>query len=333
MEKYVRKSWWGDPDSASYTAWGYPNPLTDASLQALRDTIYSKAYGRLMSEVSAKSAQLGADLAERKQAMNSIAMHAGQLLKAARALKGGRVLDFFGALGIKKHTWRGFSSNMAGLWLEYSYGWKPLVEDIHSAVNVLQKPFMSKVVRGKAKGTHHVYYTYHTQYETYEDTHDWVIMLQLQFNLSVSNWVAWRANELGLTNPAAIAWEVVPFSFVVDWFLPVGKYLQSLTDFVGLNREDPFTTWYSILDRDAARTWYYVPGWEYDRKDRRVNVKRELILPSPPSLRARFTGFYSARGANAIALLTSTLRDLPNVPTKRRFKMSRDMYNWDRNLY
>jgi hypothetical protein len=34
--------------------------------------------------------------------------------------------------------------------------------------------------------------------------------------------------SFGLLNPAAVAWELLPFSFVVDWFLPVGRYLEGL---------------------------------------------------------------------------------------------------------
>jgi hypothetical protein len=33
--------------------------------------------------------------------------------------------------------------------------------------------------------------------------------------------------SLGLVNPLEIAWEVVPYSFVVDWFLPVGSYIAA----------------------------------------------------------------------------------------------------------
>lgn len=38
---------------------------------------------------------------------------------------------------------------------------------------------------------------------------------------------------LGLTNPASVAWELVPFSFVVDWFAPVGDWLNALDATLG----------------------------------------------------------------------------------------------------
>lgn len=32
---------------------------------------------------------------------------------------------------------------------------------------------------------------------------------------------------LGLQDPELVAWELVPFSFVCDWFIPIGNYLQA----------------------------------------------------------------------------------------------------------
>lgn len=41
-------------------------------------------------------------------------------------------------------------------------------------------------------------------------------------------------SELGLINPAEIAWEIMPWSFVVDWFLPVQSWIESLSSQIGL---------------------------------------------------------------------------------------------------
>lgn len=41
-------------------------------------------------------------------------------------------------------------------------------------------------------------------------------------------------NQLGLLNPFGLAWDLVPYSFVVDWFLPVGPVLYAMSAPAGL---------------------------------------------------------------------------------------------------
>jgi hypothetical protein len=36
------------------------------------------------------------------------------------------------------------------------------------------------------------------------------------------------ARQLGMLDPASVVWEIVPYSFVVDWFVPFGTYLSNL---------------------------------------------------------------------------------------------------------
>jgi len=356
LAKRLRVSSSGYPDTVSYGNWA-TTTLDEPAILPLKDLIYLKAYRRLQAQVSEAQAQLGATFGERKQAYTAVIRHVRTLTKAAAALKRGNIDEFRRTLKVKLRmsklksselkaieakklatrlpTVREVASTMAGVWLEYSYGWKPLVGDIYSAIDVLQKPIPYIVARGKAQGKFATATATTWSTGRTDTSYAWHLRLLLQMKVSVSNWYAWKANELGLTNPLSIAWELVPFSFVVDWFLPIGNYLQSLTDFVGLDLEDSFRTWYGIHDRVDSLQYYPDYYWVYNymRHDRRVDVVRLLSLPSVPKLQSRFTGFYSARGANAIALLTSTLKDLPNVPAPRRFKMSRSMYNWERNLY
>lgn len=37
----------------------------------------------------------------------------------------------------------------------------------------------------------------------------------------------WIYPRLGLKDPLSIAWELVPYSFVADWFIPIGAWLQA----------------------------------------------------------------------------------------------------------
>jgi hypothetical protein len=56
--------------------------------------------------------------------------------------------------------------------------------------------------------------------------------------------------RLGLTNPPQLAWELIPFSFVFDWLLPIGDWLSSLDATVGLRFSDGSKS----VKRDLTRT-------------------------------------------------------------------------------
>lgn len=49
-------------------------------------------------------------------------------------------------------------------------------------------------------------------------------------------------NSIGMANPAEVLWELVPLSFVWDWFMPVGSFLQSLSATAGLDFLGGYTT-------------------------------------------------------------------------------------------
>lgn len=81
--------------------------------------------------------------------------------------------------------------------------------------------------------------------------------------------------QLGLANPLAAAWELTPFSFLIDWFLPIGDTLQGLTANVGVSNTSACTIterrlethvnngpWIStgqLIVRSGFDNWYALP--------------------------------------------------------------------------
>jgi hypothetical protein len=43
--------------------------------------------------------------------------------------------------------------------------------------------------------------------------------------------------SIGLINPSTVVWELIPFSFVVDWFLPIGNFLHGLSALTGTSTQ------------------------------------------------------------------------------------------------
>lgn len=61
----------------------------------------------------------------------------------------------------------------------------------------------------------------------------------------ITNPFAHTVDSIGVLNPALVLWEKVPFSFVVDWVLPIGSWLQQLPPLLGLDISNVYTTTFS----------------------------------------------------------------------------------------
>jgi hypothetical protein len=140
-------------------------------------------------------------------------------------LKRGNFADAFRALGVPRRRQRRLrATDISGRWLEMQYGWRPLVDQAYEAGKALRAASKERVLRFSATqqrtklvdlGTPGVYETW------CKATVSVKIIAELYEDIPVER-------ALGLTNPAAVLWEIVPYSFVVDWFLPVGSYLSAL---------------------------------------------------------------------------------------------------------
>jgi hypothetical protein len=133
------------------------------------------------------------------------------------------------------------------MWLAYQYGWAPLLGDVYNAVERLS--------------TNDGKYTDRYRYgATGRSRDEWkvsvgqgseglVVLASLDFVLNLENRVqaltrldgyvsstGWKtASEWGLTNPLSVAWELTPFSFVLDWFVPIGSYLSQFDASLGMD--------------------------------------------------------------------------------------------------
>jgi len=60
------------------------------------------------------------------------------------------------------------------------------------------------------------------------------IIISYVVKYTIPNSTARYLSSVGLVNPSEIAWELLPWSFVVDWMLPVSDWMQTLSNDIGL---------------------------------------------------------------------------------------------------
>lgn len=200
-----------------------------------------KANSKMLSKLKDQSINVAVALAEGKQSVNTIVNTAKKLAAAGVAARQGNWRLAAQALGegesLTNRKRLGKHRSLAGNWLELQYGWMPLLSDIYGAAEQLAK-YSYVPIRVKQTAVSKADRTEKEEFERYLQhgytTIDTVqaVKLVVWFTHTGSNIELPAA--LGLTNPLSVAWELVPYSFVVDWFLPVGNYLNNLDSTLGL---------------------------------------------------------------------------------------------------
>lgn len=282
-----------------------PGPYLESSAvkSALR-RCEQKAYGKLIDKVKTLEQGWGETLATRKQAYSMMLHRISTLTTAARRLRRGDIPGFCRALGTTERRSRTRLKKAADTWLEYHFGWEPLLGDIYTACKISQADF--PVGRTRAKAEEEVVTSLRAG-NNYDANVGRVSVL-LQGDYTVENPDKYLLNQLGIINPVGLAWELVPFSFVVDWFVPIGQFFGSLTDFYGIKREREFTTRFVTVNS----TWgvYYRSDLWQDCAGIGIKEERTLGVNAPKPTFKLYRGFSPARGATAIALLVGMLKSL-----------------------
>lgn len=275
------------------------------------DRVLNKARAKFMDMITAR-AQIGATIAEYKSSFDMIGSRANQLFRSYRAFKRGRFRQGLAELRIpplqkhKNKTWNR-PREASSLWLEYWFGWSPLVNDIYTAVDTLQSPVPNITIKASS-GTRVVRRRNASSGGLHDKRECSVLCVhKVQGQVRVSNPNLFEANRLGLINPVAIAWELVPFSFLVDWFIPIGNFLEGWTDTAGLEFSNMFRT--RFLRGESDYTMTANTGTPYFRgkieSSTMMQVHRVLLTEPPPAsvVVSIPTRLSVTRAATSIALL------------------------------
>lgn len=228
--------WWaGDNQVGAIVTAGTVNEQLVVNTMGAPADLANRSLSKARSALKDQKVNLGQAWAERRQVSNQVLQTAKKLATAAVALRKGHWKDACSALGIKGV--KPVSKTLASQWLGYQYGWKPLLSDIHGAVLALEKRDRDQwmvTVKGSASSVQQQTSAYRANLPYANDgSGKSVFGVMTRIDACPSNSAVASAASLGLTNPVLLAWELVPFSFVVDWFVPIGDYLSQFDALAG----------------------------------------------------------------------------------------------------
>jgi len=187
------------------------------------------------SRLKRSHVNLGVAYGERKKTAQLLGETATRLARSARALKRGQIRKAMRELGIagKRREPRG--ATVPQKWLELQYGWKPLLSDVYGAAKALEnRPKGDWRVTAKATRSlkDQKVVTFAGQFMS-RSSASWSKSVFARIDALPQNEAIISLASLGALNPLSVAWELVPFSFVADWFIPIGGFIDSLDAMLG----------------------------------------------------------------------------------------------------
>jgi len=307
------------------------NPYDYRDISVIDNALHKAKY-RLFDRMRGEGTNIANIIAERKQTIQLIGDTIMRIVWVIKDLKRGDITSatrrlFGDSQQGNKIARKLRGKDIANQWIGLQYGWLPLVDDVYELVNLTHQRTSSAVYvfhesavswNYTAPGTNSSLQTKPNgvqYYRPYEKQRNWCrqkYMIRARPDMTYAAPAA-----LGLTNPLVPLWEVVPWSFVVDWFLPVGTYLEQLTADHGwyfldgcLSTHQNYS-WVQDHTSDGTTSWSGIPIWyaNYCRGDARVDKFDRVILTGFPSVNPpRFKNPLSgAHVKNALALLTQAV--------------------------
>lgn len=208
---------------------------------------------------------------------------------------------------------------LANGWLELQYGWKPLLNDVYGSAETLSK-FQNPEdhIHGQVRKTSKMQIPREFRCSSFVSGWNdllWTGVLNEESTAAIKfapDEFLTMLPALGLTNPLAIAWELVPYSFVVDWFIPIGDFLYQLDAGIGVKVEQAWLSTRQETDMKMVAvkngyndvftdlgTWGEGKVWRYTRS---TWDPSEIVFPP-----VKF-GLNVSRTLTSLALLRTAFR-------------------------
>lgn len=271
----------------------------------------SKSYSRVKN----MSVNLLQMIAERRQVIDMFVQGATRVAKTLLLLK---------AFKLKQAILTLFPHNpqqLANDWLVLQYGLKPLLSDIDGLAKELAvgETIVRDVVAKCKKKSELQLVSTRTENNTPLSYRDevWIqseVEVKFKYRLRAVS-TAREVTRLGLDNLNSVAWEVIPFSFIADWFIPIGEYLNTQDAFGNVEivhaTKTVFINETILFKRVFGGNFYsYItPDGQCSVVIKKVSCVRELISSPPPLTFPSFKNPVSTGHIlNAIALFTQLRR-------------------------
>lgn len=274
----------------------------------------NRALSNALNNVKDSAVNLSVMFAESLKTIELVADRSLKLYQGFRLMKRGQYREAGKVFGVKVSD-KGKSA--ANTHLELQYGWMPLVQDVANAYESTRQRYQREgfiigaksIILDKKKlyGRHPPVSGVTTWYS---GTLKQASKVSLWYR--VDSEALRQASRVGLTDVASVAWEVTPWSFVVDWFVPVGDWLTALTAGLGLSFLGGTSTRmveqvckgyaFTCSHKQGSHTWVGEFA-DIESASRYFEMDRKVYTSSPVPVPYYKSPFSTVHALNSVALL------------------------------
>lgn len=246
---------------------GYAPYGTQERFPSFTDFDWLAVLGKMIEQVRGHSWNAAVSAAELPESVVATVNTARSFYKAYKEVGKGNYSDAYRTLaratagtGVKRKRAPNDTKDVAEAWISLQWGWKPLLNDIFSAWDAYGRLQESPRVF-KARARHKVS----------DDAFDISSSKKPPMLAKAYKGVEYRTvyseisvlSSLGLLDPELVVWEKIPFSCVVDWFTPIGDWLEARAFFGRFNHTTNYSTKESV---ECFTTPQVCPGpsWMWD---------------------------------------------------------------------
>jgi hypothetical protein len=260
------------------------------------------------SKLRSDSINIGQTIGEMPEAVKEFSKLALGVLRTINALRKGNLrmakTHLTTAIGRKRVVQS--TQGISNTYLFYRFGVAPILNDINNMTSEIgkamsQPDFLS--VKGQA----------HDNVEPSGGSWQFDASGSLQEICEVGYKVRpkafYAAAFLGLTNPIALAWELVPMSFIINWFISIGDTLNALDAGVGLEFVDGYIT--TVVKGKFDLNDNNHPGWNQQGKyeiDAFAMERAVLGAPAIPPISIKTSGLNAGQLLTIGAILLSSVK-------------------------
>jgi len=232
---------WGNTFGLGYNPW---EQIDVFGMDAAGSLVRSRLINKIIDQIQSNRVNSGEIIHTRSQTANLVASTANRIVGTVRSLRRGnfagaaRYLTGSGPLtGTGGRQGRRAGGGIPEQWLQLQYGWKPLLQDIYNSCETVRKAWNNKgdVLSASSSVREHLDKISYVRDRAYPhgptfrvETTSREVSGRASVYYSIESSLGSSLSQLGITNPASLAWELLPYSFVVDWFVPVGAFLERL---------------------------------------------------------------------------------------------------------